>query len=140
MGGFSPLADCARPRGRTGGGRRDRQAASTVVSVSGDDHADARARARNRFNPSFPYACPRGFASPSRLDVPLWPSFPPPLPPLSLVSVDGVVCVLVVGPGVGLERWIRCRSSSTHCRTARICAARSSDSRPVAWGARRVGL
>jgi hypothetical protein len=36
---------------------------------------------------------------PSPLDLPLWPSFPP----LSLVSVDGVVCVVVVGPGVGLE-------------------------------------
>jgi hypothetical protein len=58
---------------------------------------------------------------------------PPPLSALSLVSVDGVVCMVVAPPGVWLERRIHRRSSSTLCRTARIYAARSSDSPPAAW-------
>jgi hypothetical protein len=74
---------------------------------------------------------------PSPLDLTLWPSFPP---PLSLVSVDGVVCVVVVGPGVGLERWICCRSSSTPLPDGAGLRGALVGQSAGSLGARRVGL
>jgi hypothetical protein len=71
--------------------------------------------------------------SPLSSDLPLWPSSSWPVPPLSLLSGEGVIWLVVVGLGVELGARIDRRSSSTLCRAARICAARSSDTPPAAW-------